>query len=168
MDKKTLLLNNNYQMISFINYFKVAKFYVKDKIEVISNWEDVLAWSNGNIKLPAIVRLKYYTKSRPKMVKFNRGNVFKRDMYVCQYCNVQLTYKKATWDHIIPKVKGGKNSWDNCVCCCWPCNSKKSNKMLSEVNMQLINTPHAPGRNIIHEYRMMNDKHQDWEIYFGK
>jgi len=168
MEKKTLLLNNNYETIGFITFYRVIKLIFNNKVEVISNWDDFLSWGNGNMKLPSIVRLKKYVNARPRTVRFSRYNVIKRDSYTCQYCGTLLTSNKITIDHITPRAKGGINSWENCVCCCKPCNNKKSNKTLEEAKMNLINKPFIPGRNLNMEYKMALPQHQDWKFYFIK
>lgn len=168
MDKKTLLLNNNYEILGFVDYCRVIKMFFKNKVEVLSEWDDLLIWSSGRMKLPSIIRLKSFVRARPRTLKFTRYNIIKRDLYTCQYCGIVLTNSKYTIDHIIPKDKGGINSWENCVCCCRPCNSKKSNKTLEEAKMTLINQPFIPGKNILNDYKMVYPRHEDWEMYIGK
>jgi 5-methylcytosine-specific restriction endonuclease McrA len=70
-----------------------------------------------------------------------RASIYKRDDHECQYCGSE---KDLTLDHVIPRSKGGQDTWDNLVTCCSKCNLKKGNKLLSESNMILRKTPSAP------------------------
>ncbi len=65
----------------------------------------------------------------------------RRDGHACVYCGSK---KNLTIDHIIPKSKGGDNTWKNLVTCCSPCNLKKGDKSLEEIGMKLIKKPTEP------------------------
>jgi len=75
-----------------------------------------------------------------KKVPFSFKNVLKRDKHSCQYCGNKAT----TIDHVHPKSKGGRNTFENCVAACKPCNHLKGNKMIYETNLQLKKQPYAP------------------------
>jgi 5-methylcytosine-specific restriction endonuclease McrA len=164
---QTLLLNSTYESISFISDKKVFKLIAKDKVEVLAYWKDKITWGSGSSCYPAIIRLKHHVRWIPKKARFNRPGVFKRDQNVCQYCGEFLTANKLTVDHVIPKAQGGINSWKNCVCACFECNNKKSNKTPEQAKMKLLNKPVVPELNIRNEYRAITTKHHEWGIYLG-
>lgn len=95
-------------------------------------------------KLPRIIVLSGYDRLPKKEVKFTRHNIFQRDKYTCQYCGVLFETKSLNLDHVIPRDKGGKSSWDNLVTSCIACNSRKANKMPEEARMFPLRKPVAP------------------------
>ena len=70
-----------------------------------------------------------------------RSMIYKRDRNSCQYCGVTT---RLTIDHVIPRSKGGEDTWDNLVVACSSCNVKKSDKMLEQTNLKLRKMPRAP------------------------
>ncbi len=123
MLQKTLLLSASYEAISFINYKKVIKLVIKDKVEIIENWDNNISWFSGEMKLPAILRLKNNIRINFFNLNFSRKSVIKRDNSKCQYCNIKLSSSQITIDHIIPRAQGGKTSFTNCVVSCKFCNN---------------------------------------------
>ena len=96
------------------------------------------------IRVPEIIILTVYSKSVAKKVPFSRQNVYKRDKYTCQFCGRQLGKSECSLDHVIPRSKGGKSSWENCVLSCFACNQKKGDSSLKECGMTLLKEPVAP------------------------
>ena len=166
--KRVLLLNNNFEVLNFINWKRAMKLLYKEKADVVSAWADVrIKFGNDNVNFPAIVRLKYYINKKFGQLLFSRKAVFRRDGLKCQYCSVNLQSNQATMDHIIPKCIGGASSFTNCVTACYPCNNKKGNRTLEDANMRLIRKPIAP---IGYCYSMSENErwHPDWNIFFGQ
>ncbi len=160
-----LLLSHSYEPISFISERKALKMLCLGKIEILSTWENNI--TDLRFKYPAVVRLVYKNRWMPKIAKFNRKAVLKRDYYICQYCGYSGTSSQLSVDHIIPRSLGGENSFNNCVTCCKPCNSKKGSKTLDQVGMKLLQKPEAPKRFIVNEYRDLEIVHMDWKFYLG-
>jgi 5-methylcytosine-specific restriction endonuclease McrA len=77
-------------------------------------------------------------------VKFTRESLFERDNYCCQYCNKTFDPKKLNMDHVIPRDRGGKTSWENIVTSCISCNSRKANRLPHQADMHLIRKPERP------------------------
>lgn len=168
MNQKTLLLNSSFEIIGFISFKKLIKLLVKDKIEVVAEWNgyDVI-WSSGQIKYPATVRMKYYVRNVQRKMRFNRKAIFKRDNFICQYCGDALSSADLTLDHIHPRSRGGQSTWINCVSSCRECNLLKGNKTLEEVGFTLINYPAVPKKNPINfDFEFTQDKHPSWKDYF--
>lgn len=137
-----LLLDSNFQPIDFINYKKAMRLIVKNKVEIVKQSSIKL---RDGFFLPLIIRLITSISSFYKrQIPWNKQNVFIRDSYVCQYCGKKLLKSKCTIDHIIPTSKGGKNTWENTVTSCKPCNNKKGYKELHEINFKLLKTPKKP------------------------
>lgn len=163
---KTLLLDSSYQTISFISIRKLIKLVVKDKVDIISSWDRKLRWGAGDMFHPSVVRLKHYVQKHRTHAKFNRRGVFRRDMYVCQYCACTVSPSKATLDHVLPLSKGGKGTWENCVTSCKACNEAKANRTPEQANMKLLRKPGRPKKTLVNEYMLTRPKHDDWNLYF--
>ena len=77
-------------------------------------------------------------------MKFSRENVYARDHGRCQYCGRSLARPEATYDHVIPRSRGGPTRWENVVICCVPCNQRKGGRTPEEAGMQLRAVPVKP------------------------
>ena len=88
--------------------------------------------------MPSVIALKTYHPA-PKHIAFTRFNVFLRDRFRCQYCNERHRSADLTFDHVIPRSKGGPTSWENIVAACWTCNMAKDDQHLKPMHL-----PHKP------------------------
>jgi len=160
---EVFLLNGSYEGLGFITLKRAIKLIYKNKAEIVSSWDDSkINWFGSRVKSPATIKLKYYVNWTPRVSKYYRSGVFKRDNYTCQYCGAK---NNLTVDHIIPRSKGGVNSWKNCVTSCHPCNSKKKNLSLEESGMKLFKKPTFPEKRVLCEYREVKKKHKDWKNF---
>jgi len=96
------------------------------------------------VRLPKVLLLKFYDALPIKETRFSKETVFQRDAYQCQYCGVRPPLKKLNLDHVIPRDRGGKTSWDNVVTSCIRCNSHKANRLPHEAGMHLRREPAKP------------------------
>lgn len=85
-----------------------------------------------------------YTSPLIKTVRFSRRNVFQRDNHTCQYCGHKFKAKELNIDHVVPRSRGGPNSWKNLVTSCKPCNAKKGDDLLTEIGWKLLQEPTQP------------------------
>lgn len=141
---RVLLLNQCYEPISVISWQKAISLMVLEKVEIIREYNKELHSAHHIIKMPAVIRLFKAFKRPRKQVKFNKTNVLARDNLRCQYCNRQLPPSKLTYDHVVPKSRGGKTTWQNIVCCCEECNRKKGNLLPHEAGLKLNKKPTQP------------------------
>lgn len=99
---------------------------VKGNVTVLEEYQDwVVSSPSVSIKVPSVVMSKHWVPSG-RSVRFSSANVYARDDYTCQYCNVVFPANQLTKEHVIPKVLGGKVTWTNIASACGPCNQKKS------------------------------------------
>jgi hypothetical protein len=143
-----LVLNSSFEPIHFVNWKRAVILLFKEKAKLISK---------------RIIRLINYVKI--PFVKVgdicpSRSMVYKRDNYECQYCGIK---QKLTIDHVVPRSKGGKDTWQNLVACCEPCNLKKGNKLLRETDMKLKSIPKAPSSKIMLD--LENTKVSEWKNF---
>ncbi|MES2995980.1 MAG: HNH endonuclease [Verrucomicrobiota bacterium] len=94
--------------------------------------------------LPKVMVLALYDRLPRLEVKFTRRNVFVRDKFTCQYCAKVFPDTQLNLDHVMPRAKGGRTTWENIVTSCFRCNTRKGNKLPQEVGMVPKSKPHAP------------------------
>lgn len=139
-----ILLNADYSFLNIVNWKKAICLITKGKVEVLKFSERVIRSVEGiAIKVPLVMRLVKFIRTlyRTK-VPFSKKNVMVRDDFKCAYCgdsDVRLTI-----DHVIPKSRGGKSTFDNCVASCKPCNNRKGSKTPREAKMFLKKRPYSP------------------------
>jgi 5-methylcytosine-specific restriction endonuclease McrA len=133
------------------------------KAEVISARQDrVIRSINQSYVFPSVIRLSCFVRIPYKKVELSRKNILRRDNYQCQYCGTKNGI--ITIDHIVPKSRGGLDSWDNLVTACIKCNNKKANKTPEESEMKLLRKPRKP--NHIFFLRQLMDTVQDnWKPF---
>ena len=144
----TLVLNAQFMPISTVSARKAFVYWLKDKAQILHEYEDKhLGTFDGAFNAPAVVKLIHFIKPPRKISRhlpFTRKNIWVRDNGECQYCHKDVSKKEFTFDHVIPRHKGGKRRWDNIVCACKPCNSRKANRTPAEAGMKLARRPFAP------------------------
>lgn len=96
------------------------------------------------IRVPRVIVLMLFDRMPKKEVKFTRHNIFERDKNTCQYCGKVFDRRDLNLDHVIPRDKGGATTWENIVCSCIPCNTRKGNRLTHQAGMHLIKKPVRP------------------------
>ncbi|MBM3880156.1 MAG: HNH endonuclease [Verrucomicrobia bacterium] len=96
------------------------------------------------IRIPRVILLLMFDRLPKKEVKFTRHNIFERDKNTCQYCGRVFDRKDLNLDHVVPRDRGGPTTWENIVCSCIACNTRKANRMPQEAGMSLIRKPKRP------------------------
>lgn len=132
---RVVLLNADYTFLNVVGWKKAFALVTKGKVEVIKYSEKVIRSAAGAVlKIPAVMKLVKLVRTIYKArVPFSKKNVMVRDGFKCVYCGE--TGVRFTIDHVTPKSKGGKSSFENCVTSCKPCNNKKGRKTCSEAHM---------------------------------
>jgi 5-methylcytosine-specific restriction endonuclease McrA len=140
---RVIVLNGDYTFLNTVGWQRAMCLVIKGKTEVLKYADKVIRRVDGSeMRVPLVMRLiKVIRLIYKNRVPFTKKNVFIRDGYTCQYCGSR---NELTIDHIVPASKGGKNTFENCVAACKPCNNKKNNRTPSEANMFLKRQPHAP------------------------
>ena len=96
------------------------------------------------IRVPRVILLLAFDRLPKKEVKFTRHNLFERDRNTCQYCGRVFDRRDLNLDHVIPRDRGGPTTWENIVCSCIPCNTRKANRTPAEAHMHLVRKPKRP------------------------
>ncbi|MEM6458836.1 MAG: HNH endonuclease [Planctomycetota bacterium] len=118
-----------------------------------------------HLAVPKVIRLLGYDRLPRQEVKLNRRNIFSRDHNRCQYCGKSFPTSELSLDHVVPRSQGGGTSWENLVCCCVRCNSKKGGRTPEQANMPLIRPPVKPKRNPSLTLRVGHDKYASWRQF---
>ncbi len=105
---------------------------------------DTVRTPSRTIRLPRVILLTFFDKLPCKELKLTRNNVFERDKNQCQYCSKVFPREELNLDHVIPRHAGGRTTWENIVCSCVKCNSRKANRLPHAAGMRLIHKPVRP------------------------
>jgi len=105
---------------------------------------EVVATISFKIRIPRVIVLLVFDRLPKKEVKFTRHNVFERDKNTCQYCGEIFDRSELNLDHVVPRDRGGTTTWENVVCSCIDCNTRKGNRLPREAHMSLIRKPKRP------------------------
>ncbi|MEM0914129.1 MAG: HNH endonuclease [Planctomycetota bacterium] len=133
--------------------------------ESLASHHDFVRTVRMRIAVPKVIRLLGYDRLPDQQVKLNRRNIFARDHNRCQYCGKHFPSSELSLDHVIPRSQGGGATWENLVCCCVGCNSKKGGRTPEEANMPLIRKPVRPKRNPVLNIRLGSDKYASWKAF---
>lgn len=136
---KVLVLNASYEPLNITSWRRAVVLLLKGKAEQLEH--------NGHFiytgfPLPSVIRLRQYVKVPYKEIPLTRRNILERDHHTCQYCNYKGEH--LTLDHMIPRSRGGGDTWENLVSACVRCNVKKGNRTPKEASMMLLNQPRRP------------------------
>lgn len=130
--------------------------------------DDFIRTPSQDVQVPRIMRLTLYDRLPKTTVRFNRKNLFARDGYRCQYCNQQRPMSQLSLDHVVPRVHGGKTTWENVVCSCMACNSKKGGRTPQQAGMHLLSKPVRPQSNPTISVTLTNPKYDSWRTFLPK
>jgi 5-methylcytosine-specific restriction endonuclease McrA len=140
-----LVLNADYRPLSYYplslwSWQDTIKAVFLDRVNIVAEYDAAVRSPSFEFKLPSVVSLKTFVKPS-RYPAFTRFNVFLRDKFQCQYCGSK---EELTFDHLIPRSKGGLTTWDNVITACSPCNLRKSNKSCEQLNMWPMHMPFQP------------------------
>lgn len=143
-----LLLNADFSPINLfpletLDWHRSVRGVIQEKLIVVAEYDDIIRSTSISMKPPSVVALKEYRKV-PRTVPFSRTNIWLRDKGKCVYCNHDVETSSLTFDHVIPKAKGGMTNWMNIVCACVACNVRKADKLPKEIKMFPNPAPRQP------------------------
>ncbi|MDR6563713.1 MULTISPECIES: HNH endonuclease [Arcicella] len=142
MGRKVLVLNQDYSALTVCSIPKAFLLVFLKKADLISeSATEQLRSVSQSFPMPSVIRLHRYVYLPYKGVMLSRQNIFRRDGGQCQYCG---TPEDLTLDHVLPKSRGGRTSWDNLATACKRCNSRKGDLTPEEAGMPLKTKPYKP------------------------
>ncbi|MCW3782916.1 HNH endonuclease [Defluviimonas salinarum] len=162
-----LVLNADFAPISTFplstwDFGRTFRNVLKDRVIVLEEYDHEIRAPRLTYRPPSVVALKDYVK-RPDRVPFTRMNLFLRDGFRCQYCGEEHAPKDLTFDHVIPRSKGGGTNWENIVAACVPCNTRKGHRQ----DMRPIAPPKRPSAHALMRRRGgdLGHLHKSWTDY---
>ena len=139
---RTLVLNAGYEPLAVVSFKRALVLVMNQKATVIERVEDDPVWAaRGAYERPAVIILSRYVRiPMSRRVPVTRRGVLRRDNHRCGYCGKSA----STIDHVLPRSRGGADSWENLVACCLRCNNVKSDRTPQEMRWELRLTPRPP------------------------
>jgi 5-methylcytosine-specific restriction endonuclease McrA len=191
LNASCLVLNKYYMAVHVVSVRRAFCLLFKDLAEVITiddgryasfdfaSWrevsqarvlfrepdDDFIRTVQFEIQVPRIIRLLTYDRLPRQRVKFNRRNLFARDGNRCQYCGKKFATDALSLDHVVPRVRGGKATWDNIVCACLRCNVRKGGRTPREAGMKLVKEPIAPRTSPVVTVKLSHRKYKSWRAF---
>lgn len=186
---RVLVLNRLWQPVNIVAVQRAFSLLLQDHAQVINtrdgsfemlDSQQWLAYSEQNapddaeayvqtvrlrIRVPKVLLLRDYGQLPVQEVKFTRENLFDRDNYRCQYCGNAFHAQDLNMDHVIPRDKGGRTSWENIVTSCIKCNSRKANRLPHQASMHLIKKPERPRQRPFISSLIGGDCEHEWEHF---
>jgi 5-methylcytosine-specific restriction endonuclease McrA len=145
---RVLVLNASYEPINVCTVRRAAVLILKNRAEILEQGDWALHAESFTLARPVVIRLLTYVRI-PRDAhrrKITRRAVFARDRWTCQYCGHERG--NLTVDHVVPRSKGGRSTWDNIVTCCAPCNRRKGDRLPRQAKMVPARRPKAPSATI--------------------
>ena len=138
-----LILNATYEPLSVVSSRRAVVLVIRNKAVVLERQDEVWSSESNSYPVPSVVKLtRFVHVPYQRTVPVTRRAVFGRDEHTCQYCRGPA----ESIDHVIPKSRGGLNTWDNVVAACRRCNVRKGSRLPSEANLTLLRHPEPPKR----------------------
>ena len=129
----------SYFPLSLLCWEDAVHAVFSERVSVVAEYDTWVRSPSTSMRLPSVVALRKYQRTA-RRVAFTRFNVFLRDRFTCQYCNVKFVSSALTFEHVIPRSRGGQTTWSNIVAACEPCNTGNGNSM----RMQPRRPPREP------------------------
>ena len=167
--RPALVLNADYRPLSYYPlslwpWQDAIKAKWLDRVDIVAEYDEVVRSPTMTLRIPSVVVLKDYVKPQ-KRVAFTRFNLFLRDEFCCQYCGGK---GDLTFDHVVPRARGGVTSWENVVAACSSCNLRKGSRSLRQSGMTLRKPTRQPSaeelRNMGRKFRP-GHLHDSWMDY---
>ena len=166
LDQQVLVLNRLWQAVNVCSARRALTLLFEGQAQVVlgsgdgsfhtynfREWQNLSETSPSSdcvrsislkIRVPKVILLLIFDRLPKKEVKFTRHNIFERDQDTCQYCGIVYDRSELNLDHVIPRDRGGPTTWENIVCSCIPCNTRKANRTPREAGMLLVKKPKRP------------------------
>jgi len=171
-DCPALVLNADFRPLSYFPlslwpWQEAVKAVFLERVNIISEYERVVHSPSMSMRLPSVIALKNYIPMARRPA-FTRFNVFLRDRFVCQYCGQPNPSTMLTFDHLVPRSRGGFTTWENVVAACTTCNLRKGDRLPRECSMHPRRPPRQPTNKELQERGRLfppNFLHESWRDF---
>jgi 5-methylcytosine-specific restriction endonuclease McrA len=170
--ENVLLLNATYEPLQMISIQRAVNLLLTGKVEAVEGIARQLRTPSTIFEVPSVIRLTRFVNVPQRNVSWSKRGILRRDGYTCIYCGLQpgqvkhgrpLTREDFTVDHIIPRSRGGRNTWGNTACACYTCNQRKGSRSAHDAGMKLLFEPKRPRVNYLVVSGNVPD---EWKKYF--
>ncbi len=187
LEQQVLVLNRLWQAVNVCSVRRALTLLFQGQAQVVLNagdgsfqtynfreWRDIsdaephpesIHTISFKIRIPRVILLMVFDQLPAKEVKFTRHNIFERDKNTCQYCGRIFERKDLNLDHVVPRDRGGPTTWENIVCSCIPCNTRKGNRTPQEAGLRLIRKPKRPKWRPFLHVQMGVTAHDQWRHF---
>lgn len=187
LNQHVLVLNRLWQAVNITTVRRALTLLFQGHAQVVLNREDgsfetfnFLQWHtlsadephdesiytiSARIRVPRVILLGIFDRLPTKEVKFTRHNIFERDKNTCQYCGTRSERRDLNLDHVTPRDRGGPTTWENIVCSCIECNTRKGNRTPREARMRLIRKPRKPRWRPFLQINFNLSRHDSWKHF---
>jgi len=182
IDTNVLVLNRLFQAIQVTSVRKAFCLLYKGHVRAVApdyttydweDWVDIPPQSNEDsivtptlrIRIPRVVLLVDFDRLPRHEVRFTRKNIFYRDRNRCQYCGHKFQTRDLNLDHVVPLSRGGKSTWENVVCCCIKCNSRKGGLLPEEAGMHLVRSAVKPRWHPLVKISFTTGQYEAWKNF---
>jgi 5-methylcytosine-specific restriction endonuclease McrA len=163
VESSVLVLNQNYEPLNVCNARRAFTLLDRGKAEVLEHGRGAMRSSRALFPLPSVIRLMYLVRRPRPQMRLTRREVFVRDRYTCQYCGKQL--RDLTLDHVYPRHRGGRHTWENLVAACKTCNHRKAGRTPAEARMRLIREPARPHVSSYYIFYQYLERQEGWRKF---
>ncbi|MEZ4618891.1 MAG: HNH endonuclease [Caldilineaceae bacterium] len=148
-----LLLNASYEPLAVIPARRALSLLLRERVDAVTDELVKISTTANDLSIPTVLRLRHYVRVPQRGVRWSRRGIMRRDGFQCIYCGVRVGETKSgavitkadfTIDHVIPKSRGGRNTWGNTACACPSCNQRKGNRTPHEAGMPMLWEPKIP------------------------
>ncbi|MCL5965740.1 MAG: HNH endonuclease [Deltaproteobacteria bacterium] len=145
-------INDQYEMYDFKSWSELSVHAHDEAVGLVGRM----------IRVPRVIVLVAYDRVPRRNVRFSRHNIFIRDRNRCQYCGRNYPRSELNLDHVVPRSRGGRTSWENIVCSCLECNKRKGGKLPAEAGMRLVSQPARPRWSPGYAFSLRAPIHREW------
>jgi 5-methylcytosine-specific restriction endonuclease McrA len=163
MDGTVLVLNQNYEPLNVCNVRRAVVLVLRGKAEVIEHAARAIHSATQAFTLPSVIRLVHMVRRPRPQVRLTRKEIFARDGWTCVYCARQT--RELTLDHVVPRHRGGRHTWENLVSACKACNHRKAGRTPQEAKMTLAFEPGRPRVSLYYPFFQYLHTRENWQKF---
>ena len=185
LDRRALVLNRSWIPVQVATVRDALRLLFRDVARAVNpetyevmdfdSWaslrappdEPVIRTVSLHVRVPEVILLWLYDGMPQREAVFSRRNLFRRDSYTCQYCGKRPGSDALTIDHVMPRSRGGRSTWENCVLACIDCNKRKRDRTPSEARLRLLTRPIKPKWHPVLSIPVA-DRAESWERFVSR
>src|SRR6204780_5778073 len=141
MQEPVLVLNAPLEPINVTAVRRAMVLMLKGVAQAEETNQTKLPSASRALEVPSVIRLLAYRHIPQQTRALSRKNILLRDRNTCQFCKSILPASELTLDHVVPRSRGGRSSWENLVACCYRCNNSKGDRTPEEAGFKLARRP---------------------------